>query len=131
MPTKFQSKVYEICRKIPEGKVTTYKAIAEAMGTKAYRAVGQALNRNPYAPRVPCHRVVNSKGHLHGFAPKFSHGRLNHRRSQTRQVRPGFPNLSLRIIRVASSAECDFGLVDLIEFQELICLFGGTAKQDN
>lgn len=68
MPTKFQNKVYEICKKVPKGKVTTYKAIAEAMGTKAYRAVGQALNKNPYAPKVPCHRVVNSQGHLHGFA---------------------------------------------------------------
>ena len=68
MPTKFQNSVYELCKKVPKGKVTTYKAIAEAMGTKAYRAVGQALNKNPYAPKVPCHRVVNSQGHLHGFA---------------------------------------------------------------
>ena len=68
MPTKFQNKVYEICKKIPKGKVTTYKAIAEAMGTKAYRAVGQALNRNPYAPKVPCHRVMSSDGSLGGFA---------------------------------------------------------------
>lgn len=82
MPTKFQDKVYEICSKVPKGKVTTYKAIAEAMGTKAYRAVGQALNKNPYGAWgraggksfrrkrgvVPCHRVVNSQGHLHGFA---------------------------------------------------------------
>jgi methylated-DNA-[protein]-cysteine S-methyltransferase len=68
MPTKFQNKVYELCKKVPKGKVTTYKAIAQKMRTKAYRAVGQALNRNPYAPKVPCHRVVSSKGHLHGFA---------------------------------------------------------------
>ena len=68
MPTKFQDKVYEICRRIQKGKVTTYKAIAEAIGTKAYRAVGTALNKNPYAPRVPCHRVINSDGSLGGFA---------------------------------------------------------------
>jgi len=68
MPTKFENEVYRLCKKVPKGKITTYKAIAEAMGTKAYRAVGQALNRNPYAPKVPCHRVVNSQGHLHGFA---------------------------------------------------------------
>ena len=60
--------MYELCSKVPKGKVTTYKAISEAMGTKAYRAVGRALNKNPYAPKVPCHRVVNSQGHLHGFA---------------------------------------------------------------
>ncbi|MBI2208896.1 MGMT family protein [Candidatus Woesearchaeota archaeon] len=68
MPTKFQDRVYELCSKVPKGRVVTYKAIAEAMRTKAYRAVGQALNKNPYAPKVPCHRVVNSQGHLHGFA---------------------------------------------------------------
>jgi|SRR3989344_7642178 len=68
MPTKFQDKVYELCSKVPKGKVTTYKAIAEAMGTKAYRAVGRALNKNPYAPKVPCHRVISSDGSLGGFA---------------------------------------------------------------
>ena len=68
MPTQFQNKVYKICKKIPKGKVTTYKAIANNIGTKAYRAVGQALSKNPYAPKVPCHRVIDSQGHLHGFA---------------------------------------------------------------
>jgi methylated-DNA-[protein]-cysteine S-methyltransferase len=46
----------------------SYADIAHALGTKAYRAVGIALNRNPYAPRVPCHRVVGSDGSLTGFA---------------------------------------------------------------
>ena len=68
MPTEFQNKVYGICKRIPKGKVTTYRAIAKAMGTKAYRAVGSALNKNPYAPKVPCHRVINSDGSLGGFA---------------------------------------------------------------
>ena len=66
--TKFQNKVYEICKKVPKGKVTTYKHIADKMGTKAYRAVGTALNKNPYAPKVPCHRVINSNGSIGGFA---------------------------------------------------------------
>ncbi len=64
----FNDQVYTLCRTIPKGKVTTYKRIAEALGSKAYRAVGNALNKNPYAPEVPCHRVVASTGHLHGFA---------------------------------------------------------------
>lgn len=64
----FNERVYRLCRKIPVGKVSTYKLIAEALGTKAYRAVGQALNKNPYAPHVPCHRVVAASGHLQGFA---------------------------------------------------------------
>lgn len=68
MPTKFQNKVYELCKKIPKGKVTTYKIIAEKLGTKAYRAVGTALNKNPFAPKVPCHRVINSNGFIGQFA---------------------------------------------------------------
>jgi methylated-DNA-[protein]-cysteine S-methyltransferase len=68
MPTDFEEKVYEITRKIPRGRVSTYKEIARAMKTEAYRAVGNALNKNPYAPLVPCHRVVNSSGRLGGFA---------------------------------------------------------------
>ncbi len=64
----FNQTIWNLTKKIPKGKVTTYKLLAEAAGSKAYRAVGQAMNKNPYAPIVPCHRVVNSKGHLHGFA---------------------------------------------------------------
>ena len=70
MVTKFQEKVYKLCKKIPEGKVITYKAIAEKLGTKAYRAVGTALAKNPYAPIVPCHRVVNSDGNVGNFSGK-------------------------------------------------------------
>jgi methylated-DNA-[protein]-cysteine S-methyltransferase len=64
----FQEQVWELCKKVPRGNVTTYKELAHALGTKAYRAVGNALNRNPYAPIVPCHRVVKSNGSLGGFA---------------------------------------------------------------
>ncbi|MSR85892.1 MGMT family protein [Candidatus Woesearchaeota archaeon] len=59
--------VYTLCKHIPKGKVTTYKEIAKALNIKAYQAVGQALRKNPYAPHVPCHRVVSSTGNLHGF----------------------------------------------------------------
>ena len=72
---KFYEKEYEICRKVPKGKVTTYKALAEKLGSKAYRAVGTAMNKNPYGilnckgkNMVPCHRVVGSSGDLVGFA---------------------------------------------------------------
>jgi len=64
----FNQKVWAIAKKVPKGKVTTYKIIAEKLKTKAYRAVGNALNKNPYAPIVPCHRVVNSDGRIGGFA---------------------------------------------------------------
>lgn len=68
MKKTFADKVYELTKKIPEGKVTTYKEIANALGTKAYQAVGSALNKNPFAPVVPCHRVVNDSGKIGGFA---------------------------------------------------------------
>ena len=64
----FNQKVWTITARIPRGKVVTYCDIAKALNTKAYRAVGNALNRNPYAPEVPCHRVVGSDGSLTGFA---------------------------------------------------------------
>ena len=64
----FYEKCYDILKKVPKGKVTTYKEIARALNSKAYRAVGRAMNKNPYAPQVPCHRVVNSNGNVGRFA---------------------------------------------------------------
>lgn len=64
----FAERVYRLTKKVPEGRVTTYGEIARALGNKGYRAVGQALHVNPYAPLVPCHRVVASDGSLGGFA---------------------------------------------------------------
>lgn len=69
MKTKsFSSQCYELLKKVPRGKVTTYKLLAHALKTKAYRAVGTAMNKNPYAPAVPCHRVVKTNGEVGGFA---------------------------------------------------------------
>jgi len=66
---EFTKKVYTQTRKIPKGKVATYKQIAQAIGClQAARAVGNALNKNPYAPQVPCHRVIRSDGRVGGFA---------------------------------------------------------------
>jgi methylated-DNA-[protein]-cysteine S-methyltransferase len=64
----FNEKVWALTAQIPKGQVTTYAEIARRLKTKGYRAVGNALNRNPYAPGVPCHRVVGSNGSLTGFA---------------------------------------------------------------
>ena len=63
----FSNKVYELCKKIPRGKVSTYKEISKALNSKAYRAVGQALNKNPYK-NVPCHRVIGNNSFLGGYA---------------------------------------------------------------
>ena len=64
----FEQKVWAITARIPKGKVATYRWVAEQLNCQAYRAVGRALGRNPYAPGVPCHRVVGSNGSLTGFA---------------------------------------------------------------
>jgi methylated-DNA-[protein]-cysteine S-methyltransferase len=68
--TDFSEQIYRLLMNVPKGRVTTYKALAQALNTKSYRAVGQALRRNPYAPKVPCHRVVASDGTLGGFNGK-------------------------------------------------------------
>ena len=69
---KLSEKVYGLCKKIPEGKVSSYKILGEKLNTKAYRVIGQALKRNPYAPDVPCHRIVSSSGLIGGFKGKIS-----------------------------------------------------------
>jgi methylated-DNA-[protein]-cysteine S-methyltransferase len=64
----FNERCYEVLVRVPKGKVTTYKEIAKQLKSKAYRAVGNAMNKNPDSPKVPCHRVVNSNGNVGGFA---------------------------------------------------------------
>lgn len=65
--TPLQEKTYKLLKKVPKGRVTTYKALAKAAGTKGYRAIGQFMKHNPYAPDVPCHRVVASDGTTGGY----------------------------------------------------------------
>lgn len=65
----FNEKVWDALKEIPRGKVTTYKEIAKRVGSrKAFRAVGNACNKNPHSPKVPCHRVVSSDGSIWGYA---------------------------------------------------------------
>ncbi|MDP3790717.1 MAG: MGMT family protein [Candidatus Omnitrophota bacterium] len=67
--TEFEKKVYGVVSKIPKGRVRSYKWVAAKIGyPKACRAVGNALNKNPYIGIVPCHRVVRSDGSIGGFA---------------------------------------------------------------
>ena len=70
----FNEKCYEILKKVPKGKVVTYKQIAHKLNSKAYRAVGNAMNKNPRPGsergEVPCHRVINSDGSVGGYCGK-------------------------------------------------------------
>lgn len=67
--TNFQLKVWQAILRVPEGALTTYSEIAEAVGTpKAVRAVGSAVGDNPIAYLIPCHRVLRKDGGIGGYA---------------------------------------------------------------
>ena len=76
--TKFQLKVWNYLMKIPKGKVKTYLEVAKAIGKpRAFRAVANAVGKNPYPPLIPCHRVIRSDGSLGGYSGK---GGINEKR---------------------------------------------------
>jgi methylated-DNA-[protein]-cysteine S-methyltransferase len=60
--------VYATVSRIPRGKVSTYRLVGLALGCGSARAIGQALKRNPFAPKVPCHRVIASDLSIGGFS---------------------------------------------------------------
>ena len=69
--TKFQLKVWNYLKKIPKGKVKSYLEVAKGIGKpKAFRAVANAVGKNPYPPLIPCHRVIRSDGSLGGYSGK-------------------------------------------------------------
>tara|TARA_B110000971_G_scaffold37256_1_gene35718 strand:+ start:182 stop:475 length:294 start_codon:yes stop_codon:yes gene_type:complete len=69
--TTFQLKVWKYLKKIPRGSVKTYIQVAKGIGKPlAVRAVANAIGKNPYAPRIPCHRVIRSDGSLGGYSGK-------------------------------------------------------------
>ncbi|QQG41749.1 MAG: MGMT family protein [Candidatus Woesebacteria bacterium] len=75
----FFERVYQVVRKIPAGRVMTYGQIADAIGTRDARRVGQALHANKNSSDVPCHRVVNKDGRL---APGYTFGGPNEQKSR-------------------------------------------------
>jgi len=64
----FNDKCYQLLSQIPQGKVSTYKEIASALNTKAYQAVGNAMEKNPNLIFIPCHRIVKSNGSIGKYA---------------------------------------------------------------
>jgi len=64
--TTYQERVYTLLKQIPTGRVTTYKALSDALASSP-RAIGGALRNNPFAPEVPCHRCIASTGYIGGF----------------------------------------------------------------
>ncbi len=70
-PTAFEERVYDATRLIPKGCVSTYAVLGRIIGCRSAQAIGQALSRNPYAPEVPCHRVIRSDLTLGGFSSQL------------------------------------------------------------
>ena len=69
--TKFQLKVWKYLKTIPKGKVKSYKQVAIGINRpKSARAVANACGKNPYSPKIPCHRVIRSNGSLGGYSGK-------------------------------------------------------------
>ena len=66
--SSFNERCYELLKLIPEGKVTTYKEIARALQTNAWRAVGSAMAKNEHLFDIPCHRVIRSDGSVGQYA---------------------------------------------------------------
>ena len=69
--TKFQVKVWKYLKTIKKGQTKSYLDVAKAIKKpKAVRAVANAIGKNPYAPKIPCHRVIRSDGSLGGYSGK-------------------------------------------------------------
>ena len=69
--TNFEIKVWRFLQKIPKGKIKTYSEIAKAIGSpNSFRAVANAVAKNPYPPSIPCHRVIRADGKLGGYSGK-------------------------------------------------------------
>lgn len=68
--TPFQKKVYLALLDVPSGQTITYGELARRIGCRSAQAVGQALKRNPFAPEVPCHRIIAADGSLGGYNGK-------------------------------------------------------------
>ena len=69
--TKFQKKVWNYLKTIRKGTVKSYKQVAIAINRpKSARAVANAIGKNPYPPKIPCHRVIRSDGSLGGYSGK-------------------------------------------------------------
>ena len=83
--TKFQLKVWKYLKSIPKGQVKTYKQVAISIKSpKSARAVANACAKNPYAPKIPCHRVIRSDGTLGGYSRIASKGPIRPNYSVTR-----------------------------------------------
>ncbi|KAF5830435.1 6-O-methylguanine DNA methyltransferase [Dunaliella salina] len=107
--TPFEKRVYAALKAIPKGKVTTYGALAAVLKSSA-RAVGQGMRHNPYAPEVPCHRVIASSFKLGGFNGSWGDETEDVRRKRKMLMEEG-----VRFTKAAKvEAECVCGPQELL-----------------
>jgi methylated-DNA-[protein]-cysteine S-methyltransferase len=93
-PTDFEMAVYHAVRLVPEGKVTSYGKIAAQISRGTAQSVGSALAKNPFAPEVPCHRVVKADGSLGGFYGETSGPQMERKAKMLAQERVPFSSSS-------------------------------------
>lgn len=86
--TDFQYKVYELLAQIPAGKVSSYAILANTLQTSP-RAIGGALRNNPFAPEVPCHRVISATGHIGGYKGDWHNAPSGINRDKKRELLRG------------------------------------------
>jgi methylated-DNA-[protein]-cysteine S-methyltransferase len=79
-PTNFESRVYEALCRVPAGNVVTYKTLGKVVGCASGQAIGNAMRRNPFAPEVPCHRVIPATLKLGGFMGDVSGEKVERKR---------------------------------------------------
>ena len=79
--TEFQRKVYLALLDVPRGTTISYKELGERIGCRSAQAIGQALKHNPFAPDVPCHRVIASDGSIGGFHGQRSGDMIDRKRA--------------------------------------------------
>ncbi len=85
---KIQKRVLSLTKKIPKGKVTTYKAIAEKLKIHP-RAVARALAKNPHPIRIPCHRVIHADGKIGGYTPKGQREKIRLLKKEEIRIKKG------------------------------------------
>jgi len=85
--TEFQRKVYLELLNVPCGETISYKELGLRIGCRSPQAIGQALKRNPFAPDVPCHRVIASNGDIGGFHGERSGEMIDRKRQLLEEER--------------------------------------------
>ena len=88
--TEFQKRVFTALKKIPEGRVSTYRHLADYLSCNSAQAIGQALKMNPDAPAVPCHRIIKTDLSIGGYYGETSGEKISKKRLLLAEEGVGF-----------------------------------------